>query len=68
LLEPEETGNYTSFDFKKSRKLFEIGVEFTNQHIEELKQKLAENQSDSEKRKCLYQILIDDKISFESTF
>jgi NTE family protein len=68
LLEPEETGNYTSFDFKNSRKLFDIGVEFTNQHIEKLKLKLSESQSDSEKRKCLYQILIDDKISFESTF
>jgi NTE family protein len=68
LLEPEKTGNYTSFDFKNSRKLFDIGMDFTNQHIQSLKQSIVEPTKNIEQRRCFYQILMEDKISVESTF
>jgi NTE family protein len=68
LLEPEKTGNYTSFDFKNSRKLFDIGMGFTNKHIDNLKHAIANPKKNTEQRRCLYQILKEDKISVESTF
>ena len=68
LLEPEKTGEITSFDFKKSRKLFEIGEEFTNDHINELLNAISIKKINSEQRKFLHQILVEDKISDENTF
>ena len=68
LLEPEKTGDYTSFDFKNSRKLFEIGEGFTNRHIENLKQTISNPIANFEKKKCLHQILMDDKISIKNSF
>lgn len=68
LLEPEKTGEFTSFDFKKSRELFDIGEKFTNQHIESLIQSIAKPKYDLVQRKCLYNILKADKITVESAF
>ena len=68
LLEPEKTGDHNSFDFKNSRKLFEIGEEYTHQHIEKLKLGVAKRKQSIEEKKVLFQILLKDKISEESAF
>jgi len=68
LLEPEKTGDYTSFDFKNSRKLFDIGKKYTHQHIESLVKSIVKPENNIAQRKCLYNILMEDKIIVESAF
>jgi len=68
LLEPEKTGEITSFDFKKARKLFKIGENYTNERIDDLKSAILNQKQNSEQKKIMYQILLADKISEESTF
>ena len=68
LLEPEKTGEHNSFDFKNSRKLFEIGEKYTRQHIDKLLFGVANRKQSLEEKKVLYQILLKDKISEESAF
>jgi NTE family protein len=68
LLEPEKTGEITSFNFKNPRKLFEIGKDYTHNHMDDLLKAISSGSNTSEQRKFLYQILMEDKISEESTF
>ena len=68
LLEPEKTGDHNSFDFKSSRKLFEIGEEYTRLHIDKLLDGVAKREQSLKEKKVLHQILLADKISKESAF
>ena len=68
LLEPDKTGDFGSFDFKKARKLFEIGEKHTLSEIDKLKKVINNPSITTEHKKCLHQILVADKISEQSTF
>lgn len=68
LLEPDVLSEYSSFDFKNLRKLFEMGESYTNSRMDEIKKALSGPEPDTDRRKNLYRILKEDHITLTGEF
>ena len=68
LLEPKDIGNYTSFDFRSARELYDIGEKDALKNMDKLKAAIEIIDHKVEQRKCLLEILQSDLIEEEREF
>ncbi len=68
LLEPKDIGEYTSFDFKSARKLFEIGEKDALNNMDQLKAAIDKENNKKDQQHCLKELLKADQIVEEREF
>ncbi len=68
LIEPEKTSDYSTFDFKHARLLYELGEDKTLFDMEKIKKAISESTDIRLDKKNLLDVLLMDKISEKRTF
>lgn len=68
LIEPEKTSEFSTFDFKKSRLLYELGYDKTLSEMENINKAIADSKIKHGHKRKLHDVLSLDKISEERTF
>jgi NTE family protein len=68
LIEPEKTSDYSTFDFKHARFLYELGEDKTLFDMEKIKKAISDSTDMRLDKKSLLDVLLMDKISEKRTF